>query len=261
MLTIHHEDPETYRCREVREARTYHMEVRGGKGRMNPCPVPGCEGGATTKFSMYQHFAWRHPEATIRIEGDGELAKCGLNGMHSKTIRRHQKTITCRRLRKRRENKGLQDLQANGGKVAFRIYGKEIERVREFTYLGRILTENDDDTKAIESQILKARTTWGSIVNILKQEGANPKTMAVFYRTVVQAVLLYGAETWVVSDTNLKKLRAFHHRAVRYMTRCHIRKLGDGEWEYPNQTYCGRSVEYYQSKSTSKKGGKIFGRF
>ena len=116
-----------------------------------------------------------------------------------------------------------------------KVYGEEIERVREFTYLGRILAEDDDDTKAIENQISRARAKWNSIASVLKQEGANPPTMVIFYITVVQAVLLYGAESWVVTETNLRKLRAFHHRAVRYMTGCHIRKLGDGQWEYPDQ--------------------------
>ena len=58
--------------------------------------------------------------------------------------------------------------------------------------------------------------------------------MAVFYRTIIQAVLLYGAETWAVSKTNLRKLRSFHHRAIRYMTRRHIWKLEEGKWEYPD---------------------------
>ena len=120
--------------------------------------------------------------------------------------------------------------------MRFRIGGEEIKRKDEFNYLGRVLSNKDDDTRAIDNQISKARAKWNSIASILKQEGADPKTMATFYKTVVQAVLLYGAETWVVSDTNLKKLRAFHHRAARYMTGQHIRKVGEDEWEYPDHT-------------------------
>ena len=61
-------------------------------------------------------------------------------------------------------------------------------------YLGRILTENDDDTRSIETQLTKARHRWNSNANILKSEGANAPTMAAFYKTVV-AVLLYGADS------------------------------------------------------------------
>ena len=241
MATIHKEEQVRYQCRKVEEKGMYVAKVV--KGINNRCPVPGCEGGGTDKFSFYQHFAWRHNGATIRIEGDGEMPKCELCGMYSANIPRHQKTKTCLRLRKKRENERLQDLQVEGDDVRIMVYGKEIERVEEFNYLGRILTSDDNDTKAIENQIKKARAKWNSIASILKREGADAKTMATFYRTVIQAVLLYGAESWCVSETNLRKLRAFHHRAVRYMTGRHIRKLGEGRWEYPNHEQLRKKCE------------------
>ena len=58
--------------------------------------------------------------------------------------------------------------------------------------------------------------------------------MAKFYMTVVQAVLLYGADSWTITKRNWKRLQAFHNRALRYMTGQHIRKGADGVWTYPN---------------------------
>ena len=67
--------------------------------------------------------------------------------------------------------------------------------------------------------------------------------MAKFYMAVVQAVLLYGADSWTITERNWKKLRSFHKRALRYMTGRHIKKMEDGKWEYPNdqalQWKCG----------------------
>ena len=94
-----------------------------------------------------------------------------------------------------------------------------------FKYLGRILTNDDDDTRCIESNLKNAKKQWNSIAKILKQEGANSKCMAKFYITVVQAVLLYGAESWTISQRNERILVSFHRRAVRYLTNSHIRKL------------------------------------
>ena len=51
---------------------------------------------------------------------------------------------------------------------------------------------------------------------------------------VVQAVLLYGADSWTITDRNWNRLESFQKRAVRYMTGQHIRKNGDGTWTYPN---------------------------
>ena len=42
--------------------------------------------------------------------------------------------------------------------------------------------------------------------------------MGKFYVVVVQAVLLFGAETWVVTPRLEKALEGFHHRAVRSMS-------------------------------------------
>ena len=53
--------------------------------------------------------------------------------------------------------------------------------------------------------------------------------MAKFYMAVVQAISLYGADSWIVKDRDLRRLRSFHARVARYMTGMHIRKLGNGE--------------------------------
>ena len=71
-------------------------------------------------------------------------------------------------------------------------------------------------------------------VRILKNERAEPEIMVRFYITVVMALLLYGAESWTVSKFNMNRLNSFHNRAVRYLTRSHIRMLDDGRWEYPD---------------------------
>jgi hypothetical protein len=45
-------------------------------------------------------------------------------------------------------------------------------------------------------------------------ESAAPKVSAIFYKVVVQSVLLYGSKTWVISKVVLACLEGFHIRAV-----------------------------------------------
>ena len=45
---------------------------------------------------------------------------------------------------------------------AFNAYGKRIKSVKEFCYLGRILTITDDDCPAVARNLQKARATWGA---------------------------------------------------------------------------------------------------
>ena len=69
---------------------------------------------------------------------------------------------------------------------------------------------------------------------MLKREGANAKTMAKFYITIVMAVLLYGSESWTITNKNKLKLQSFHDRALRYMSGKHIKKVDEDKWEYPD---------------------------
>jgi hypothetical protein len=55
-----------------------------------------------------------------------------------------------------------------------------------------------------------------------------------FYKAVVQAILLYGSETWVLSRMALARLEGFHIRAAYRMAKIHKPKQGPGRtWIYP----------------------------
>ena len=236
--------PKKYKSIETSELETGTFQMEEiVKGKFNACPVENCQGGGRDKFGIYRHFCFRHPTATVVIRQDGLLPKCELCGMHTRDVKKHQRTKTCEIGRGRRLNEQKQVAQARADSIDITVNGISVERVKRFKYLGRILTENDDDTLCIEEQIKKARQRWGGIANILKREGANAKTMAKFYLTIVQALLLYGADSWTISKKNLQKLNSFHKRAVRHMTGRHIRKVGENQWEYPKHkellTKCG----------------------
>ena len=106
--------------------------------------------------------------------------------------------------------------------------------MKEFEYLGRILTDNDDDTKCIDNALKKARRQWNCIAKMLKREGANAVTMGKFYITIVMSVLLYESESWTITKKSSLKLQSFHNRALRYMTGKHMKKIDGEKWEYPN---------------------------
>ena len=224
---------EKYTCREVGNEDRGKYKMRVLKGKNNACPVEGCSGGGKDNYGLYRHFCLKHPLADIVITGDEQAEKCELCGMKARNMGRHRNSVTCRKGQERRSFERRQDEQKEAEGVEIKMNGITIERVREFKYLGRILTEDDNDTPCIEDRLKKARRQWNCVAKILKQEGADAKTMAKFYIAVVQAVLLYGADSWVVKKGDMNRLRSFHLRAVRYMTGVHIRKEGE-EWSYPD---------------------------
>ena len=71
---------------------------------------------------------------------------------------------------------------------------------------------------------------------LLTRERASRRVMGHFYKAIVQSILLYGAETWVINPKNMQKLRTFHRGCARYITKRFIRPANDGtdEWIYPS---------------------------
>ena len=55
----------------------------------------------------------------------------------------------------------------------------------------------------------------------------------IFYVAVVQAVLLFGSETWVMTPYMDKALKGFHHRVVRRMEGMGPKRQHDGIYVYP----------------------------
>jgi hypothetical protein len=56
---------------------------------------------------------------------------------------------------------------------------------------------------------------------VLRGENVMPWVAATFYKAVVQAILLYGSETWNLTASALARLEGFHIRAVYKMAQEH----------------------------------------
>ena len=63
--------------------------------------------------------------------------------------------------------------------------GEKINRVRKFKYLGRVVSEDDDDSQAIEAKIKKARMKWAMFKRLLTRENASRRVMGCFYNAIV----------------------------------------------------------------------------
>ena len=82
-------------------------------------------------------------------------------------------------------------------------------------YLVRVLTAVDDDWIAVVGNLGKAQKSWGRLSRILILEGADLKVSVTFYKAVAQVVLLFGAETWVLTQRMERGLESFQHRIAR----------------------------------------------
>ena len=72
---------------------------------------------------------------------------------------------------------------------------------------------------------------WGRIRKILWREGSEPDVSEKFYRKVIQAVLLFGAETWVLSAPMAHKIEVVHVGLLRQVTKVKSKSLKDSSWQ------------------------------
>jgi hypothetical protein len=196
---------------------------------------------------------FRHPQDSIVIEEEGPLSRCVMCDMFvtPRAIKQgHHGTAICLQGKELKRKRAVAQEHAAARNAVFQAYGKDIGKVEEFDYLGRPLTADDNDWPALRKNLQKARGKWMQISKVLRTEGANPKICASFYKAVVQTVLLFGSETWVISPAMLRTLEGFHHRVARQLSGNKPEKLESGEWRYqPREKAreaCGlRTMEEY----------------
>ena len=120
------------------------------KGGPRSCPVEGCTERAGTRRAMRMHFCSRYVRDIVIILEEGNLphprcSRCdilvpwrALNGRHHATTMRKK---GAERKRRRMAEAELRDSTER----AFKAYGKPLETVATFKYLGRVMTAGDED--------------------------------------------------------------------------------------------------------------------
>ena len=73
-----------------------------------------------------------------------------------------------------------------------------IEIVETFKYMRWILYFSDNDWPEVFRNFRKTRQVWSRLGKLPRREGADPLVSAMFYQVVVQAVLIFVAETWIL---------------------------------------------------------------
>jgi hypothetical protein len=67
----------------------------------------------------------------------------------------------------------------------------------------------------INNRITLADRTYFGLVNILKDKNINRKYKVIVYKTLIRPVLIYGAETWVLSKADELRLGDFERKMLR----------------------------------------------
>ncbi|XP_073670704.1 uncharacterized protein [Paramisgurnus dabryanus] len=95
--------------------------------------------------------------------------------------------------------------------------GIELETVKEFTYLGSVISNDGGATKDVEARIGKAKAAFAQLKPVWRARSISLKTKLRILESSVKSILLYGCETWGLTQLNIKKLQTFINSRLRFI--------------------------------------------
>ena len=87
------------------------------------------------------------------------------------------------------------------------LEGEGLEEVESFRYLGSIVDTRGGTEADVKTRISKARAAFHILRNVWKSRVIGKTTKIRLFNTNVKSVLLYGAETWRMNKTTLKRIQ------------------------------------------------------
>jgi hypothetical protein len=101
------------------------------------------------------------------------------------------------------------------------VENRPLDVVDNFTYLGSVVDDKGGTAADIKARIGKARTAFTNLNNIWKDRAISTRTKVMLFNSNVKSVLLFGSETWSLTQTWTKKLQSFINGCLRKIL--HIR--------------------------------------
>ena len=95
------------------------------------------------------------------------------------------------------------------------IEGEGLEEVESFRYLCSIVGTRGGTKADVKTRISKAIVAFHSFINVWKSRVIGKTTKIRLFNTNVKSVLLYGAETWRMNKTTLKRIQTFVNQCLR----------------------------------------------
>jgi len=155
---------------DEQEPKVYHTDMPKVSNTRTPCPVNGCTGSANRWHLMRKHFRALHIKDTVVILGEGNspLPRCGECELFQKNVgKTHTESDECKQHAQVRKNRILSKIQRAAKRITFYVDGVPIKTVREFKYLGRVLSDDDKDQPAVTRNMQRAQSSWFMLSKLL----------------------------------------------------------------------------------------------
>lgn len=94
-----------------------------------------------------------------------------------------------------------------GGNHNLTCYGKTVEKVKEFTYLGSILTADGKSSVDVSERVSKACKAFGALKKYIFRNHFLPvKSKMKCIRSIIEPTAMFGSEGWTLSNDDIRRL-------------------------------------------------------
>ena len=97
--------------------------------------------------------------------------------------------------------------------------GQDIEVVREFNFLGSLITDTGGSESEIKKRLTLGKAAMNALSRIWKDRGLSVQTKLRIVNALVFPVATYAAETWTTTKSTRKNIQAFELWCYRRMLR------------------------------------------
>jgi len=91
----------------------------------------------------------------------------------------------------------------------------KFQRVKEFKYLGSILTDKNDELTEIKARLQSGNKCYYGLSNMLKARAISKNLKIQLYRTLIRPVVMYGCEVWTLQKSDQNRLLIFKRKILR----------------------------------------------
>ena len=95
--------------------------------------------------------------------------------------------------------------------MAIKFRTEPLKTTTAFHDLVCTVTFNSRCWADLQRNLWKAQWLWGVAAKVISKTGVPLKSQAMIHKAVVQVVILYGSEIWVVTDAIMVVLEGFRH--------------------------------------------------
>ena len=105
----------------------------------------------------------------------------------------------------------------NGNIAPVKVEDTILKYVQQFEYLGRILSNNADDSLAVEARIGCGWSAFNKVKSILTCRHISMSSKKKTYETYVRPTVLYASETVTWKQSLQEKVTVFQNHVMRWM--------------------------------------------